>query len=282
MMRSKSFRTLQYLFAGFVTVFTLSPFVWLFISSISFQIDLTSVPLHWIPKRITFDRYIEIFTNSNNDIAYAFKMAMLNSLVVVSFVTIIALVIGGLAAYAIARYQFKFRKSIVYLFLFTYMIPPVVIVIPLYLLFSKMNLLDSKLTLIMLDLTFIVPFVIWIMQSYFASISKEFDEAAELDGCSRLQTLWHVVFPIVRPGIIATGIMAALLSWDEFLYSLLFTSTLQSKTISVAIAEFSGKNMVDFGMIATGGVLASLPPLLVALIFQRFLVQGMAAGGIKE
>lgn len=207
---------------------------------------------------------------------------MLNSLVVASSVTVIALIVGGLAAYAVARYHFRFRRSTVYMFLFTYMIPPVVIVIPLYLLFSDLHLLDSKLTLIMLDLTFVVPFVIWIMQSYFSTISKEFDEAAALDGCSRLQTLWYVIFPIVRPGMIATGIMAFLLSWDEFLYALLFTSSLEAKTISVAIAEFSGKNVVDYGMIATGGVLASLPPLLIALIFQRFLVQGMAAGGIKE
>lgn len=281
-MRRKGFRVLQYIFAAFVAIFTLAPFIWLFISSISFQKELTTTPLRWIPKHITFDRYIDIFVNPNNDIAYAFKMAMLNSLVVASSVTVIALIVGGLAAYAVARYHFRFRRSTVYMFLFTYMIPPVVIVIPLYLLFSDLHLLDSKLTLIMLDLTFVVPFVIWIMQSYFSTISKEFDEAAALDGCSRLQTLWYVIFPIVRPGMIATGIMAFLLSWDEFLYALLFTSSLEAKTISVAIAEFSGKNVVDYGMIATGGVLASLPPLLIALIFQRFLVQGMAAGGIKE
>lgn len=281
-MRRKGFRALQYIFAAFVAIFTLAPFIWLFISSISFQKELTTTPLRWIPKHITFDRYIDIFVNPNNDIAYAFKMAMLNSLFVASSVTVIALIIGGLAAYAVARYHFRFRRSTVYMFLFTYMIPPVVIVIPLYLLFSDLHLLDSKLTLIMLDLTFVVPFVIWIMQSYFSTISKEFDEAAALDGCSRLQTLWYVIFPIVRPGMIATGIMAFLLSWDEFLYALLFTSSLEAKTISVAIAEFSGKNVVDYGMIATGGVLASLPPLLIALIFQRFLVQGMAAGGIKE
>jgi multiple sugar transport system permease protein len=281
-MRRKGFRAVQYIFAAFVAIFTLAPFIWLFISSISFQKDLTTTPLRWIPKHITFDRYTDIFVNPNNEIAYAFKMAMLNSLVVASSVTVIALIVGGLAAYAVARYHFKFRRSTVYMFLFTYMIPPVVIVIPLYLLFSDLHLLDSKLTLIMLDLTFVVPFVIWIMQSYFSTISKEFDEAAALDGCSRLQTLWYVILPIVRPGMIATGIMAFLLSWDEFLYALLFTSSLEAKTISVAIAEFSGKNVVDYGMIATGGVLASLPPLLIALIFQRFLVQGMAAGGIKE
>ncbi|KRE34149.1 carbohydrate ABC transporter permease [Paenibacillus sp. Soil724D2] len=197
-------------------------------------------------------------------------------------VTIIALIIGGLAAHVFAKYQFNFRRQLIYLFLFTYMIPSVVIVIPLYLLLQKMGMLDSKLTLIILDLTFAIPFVIWIMQSYFKQVSHDFYEAASLDGCSRMQILRLVVVPIVRPGILATMIFVFLLSWDEFFFSLLFTSTLHAKTISVAISEFSGKNAVDFGMVATGGVLASLPPLFIAIVFQKFLVQGMTAGGVKE
>lgn len=281
-MYSRTLRFFQYLFAFFVALFTLAPFVWLFISSISYQKDLITVPLRWIPKNLTFERYKDIFFNANNEIAYAFKIAMMNSLIVAVWVTVIALLIGGLAAYAFARFKFKFRQKMIYVFLFTYMIPPVVIVIPLYLMISSLQMLDSKITLVLLDLTFVIPFVIWIMQSYFSSISKEFDEAAAIDGCSRLQTLWYVIFPIVRPGIIATGILCFLLAWDEFFFSLLFTSSLDAKTISVAIAEFSGKNAVDYGMIATGGILASIPPLVITLIFQRFLVQGMVAGGIKE
>jgi multiple sugar transport system permease protein len=281
-MRSKPFRLLQYAFALCVAVFTLAPFAWLVISSVSYQKDLTTTPLKWIPDNLTFERYRDIFTNPDNEMAYAFKISMINSFTVAATVTVIALIVGGLAAYAISRYRFRFREKLVYLFLFTYMIPSVVIVIPLYLLFSDMQMLDSKMTLVLLDLTFVIPFVIWVMQSYFDSISKEFDEAAAVDGCSRLQTLWYVVFPIVRPGIIATGILAFLLAWDEFFFALLFTSSLDAKTISVAIAEFSGKNAVDYGMIATGGVLASIPPLIIAIVFQRYLVRGMVAGGIKE
>jgi multiple sugar transport system permease protein len=280
--KSKTLTFFQYLFAVIVAVCTLAPFAWLFISSISYQSDLTKVPLKWIPEHITFERYADIFTNPDNPMAHAFKIAMKNSLVVALSVMIIALIIGGLAAYAFARFHFKFRQGMSYLFLFTYMIPSVVIVIPLYLLMSKLQMLDSKLTLVLLDLTFVIPYVIWIMQSYFGSIAKDFEEAASIDGCNRLQTLWYVIIPIVRPGLIATGILAFLLSWDEFFLSLLFTSSLEAKTISVAIAEFSGKNAVDYGMIATGGILASLPPLLITFLFQKSLVQGMTAGGVKE
>lgn len=281
-MKSKTLRTVQYLFALLVLFFTLAPMMWLFISSISYQKDLIATPLSWIPKEITWERYVDIFTNPDNEIAYAFKVAMLNSLTIASTVASIGLIVGGMAAYAFARFRFRFREKMIYLLLFTYMIPSVVIVIPLYLILGELGMLDSKLTLILLDLTFVIPFVIWVMQSYFGSISREFDEAAAIDGCTRLQTLWHVVFPIVRPGLIATGIFAFLLAWDEFFFSLLFTSSLDAKTISVAIAEFSGKNAVDYGMIATGGVLSSIPPLLIAFVFQKYLVQGMTAGGVKE
>jgi len=282
MKRSRLLSVFQYIFATLITMGTLSPFAWLFISSISFQTDLTKVPLRWIPKQITFSRYVDIFTNSNNEMAYTFRISMMNSFIVAIGTTLIALIIGGIAAHAFARYQFRFRQKLIYLFLFTYMIPSVVIVIPLYLLLDQAGMLDSKLTLILLDLTFVIPFVIWIMQSYFKLLSKEFYEAAAIDGCTRVQTLWLIVLPLARPGIVATGIFAFLLSWDEFFFSLLFTSSLDAKTVSVAIAEFSGKNAVDFGMVATGGVLACLPPLLIAFIFQKFLVQGMTAGGVKE
>lgn len=170
----------------------------------------------------------------------------------------------------------------IYLFLFTYMIPPIVIVIPLYLILSNLNMLNSKFTLVLLDATFIIPFVIWIMQSYFGSISKDFEEAAAIDGCNRFQTLWHVIVPIARPGFIATGILSFLMAWDEFFYALIFTSGPEAKTISVAIAEFSGRHLTDYGMTAAGGIIASIPPVLIAIIFQRYLITGMSGGGVKE
>ncbi|OAT80937.1 ABC transporter permease [Bacillus sp. MKU004] len=282
MKTNKWFRLIQYIFALFVVFFTLAPYLWLFISSISLQSDLTKVPLKWIPSTITFERYIEIFTNPDNPVAYTFKVAMTNSITIGITVMAVALITGCLAAYAISRLTFPFQKYLVFIFLFTYMIPPVVIVIPLYLLFSQLGWLDTKGTLILLNLTFVIPFTIWVMQSYFKSFSKEMEEAAFIDGCNRLQALWYVVLPIVRPGIMATAILSFLLSWEEFFYALLFTSSIEAKTISVAIAEFSGKNAVDYGMIATGGILATLPPLFIVLLFQKQLVTGMTAGGVKE
>jgi multiple sugar transport system permease protein len=282
MIRHKAFPAVQYVSALLVLLFIMAPVAWMFITSISIHREIITVPLKIIPRHVTFQRYLDVFTNPDNDIAHAFLLAMRNSLVVSSSVTVISLVIGSLASYAFARLRFAFKSRILYLILFTYMIPSVVVVMPLYLLLSGLGMLNAKPTLVLLYLTMTLPFVIWVMQGYFGSLSKTYEESASLEGCSRLQVLWHIYFPMARPGIIATAILSFLIAWDEFFFALVFTSTLEAKTISVAIAEFSGKHYVDYEMIAAGGVIAALPPILVAIIFQKYIVMGMTAGGIKE
>jgi len=282
MSRSRFFPWVQY-FSGFlVLVFAMAPIAWLVITSISIHRNIISVPLRLIPPEVTFQRYGDVVANHNNDIAFAFKVAMGNSLIVAGAATIVSLVLGSLASYAFARLRFAFKGKIMYLILFTYMVPSVVVVMPLYLLLSKLGMLNSRPTLILLYLTMSLPFVIWVMQSYFGSLSRTFEEAASIEGCSRLQVLWHIYVPMARPGIIATAILSFLIAWDEFFFALVFTSTLAAKTIPVAIAEFSGKHYVDYEMIAMGGVIASLPPVLIAVIFQKYIVMGMTSGGIKE
>ena len=282
MTKHRGFIMLQYISAFIVVLATLAPFAWLFISSIFYQRDLTAVPFRLFPGEITFSRYIDIFTNPNNATAYTFRISMFNSLVVAISVTVIALVAGSLASYAFARLRFPLHGKLLYLFLFTYMMPPVVIVIPLYVILNKLQLINTKPALILLYLSMVIPFVTWVMRSYFASISRSFEDSAAIDGCSRLQSLWYIFLPIARPGLIATGILAFLLAWDEFFFALIFTSTLDAKTMPVAIAEFTGKNIVDYGMIATGGIIAILPPLLITGLFQKHIVRGMTAGGLKE
>ena len=278
----KSFAIFQYFAAALVTLATLAPFAWLFISSIFYQRDLTTVPFNLFPKEITLSRYIDIFTNPNNPTAYTFKISMLNSLIVATAVTIIALIVGSLASYAFARLEFPLRGKLLYLFLFTYMMPSIVIVIPLYVILNKMALINTRTALILLYLSMIIPYVTWVMRSYFASVSKSFEDSAAIDGCNRLQSLWYIFLPIARPGLIATGILAFLVAWDEFFFALIFTSTLDAKTMPVAIAEFTGKNIVDYGMIATGGIISIIPPLLITCFCQKYIVQGMTAGGVKE
>jgi multiple sugar transport system permease protein len=259
----------------------LAPFAWLLYASVVGPSDVTSVPMHWWPRHWTLGRYRDIFLGREHSVAAEFRTAVTNSLVVASGTVLISLVVGVLGGYALARLRFPFRRATLMSFLVTYMLPPITLIIPLYLLMSRFGLLDTKLGLIIVYCSLAVPFALWTMSNFFGTLPPELEEAARVDGCTRLGALVRIILPLSRPGIVATALFAFLLCWDEFLYSLIFTSTAQAKTIPVAIAEFTGRNAVDFGLIAAGGLIASLPPLLLTLALQRHLVSGLSAGAVR-
>ena len=277
-------RTILYMILGFLlAVAVLAPVFWMFMTSVMLPVDLTAKPLKLIPDEITFDRFRQVFASENSsDPAYVFRIALQNSFIIAAAVTILSLIIGTISAYAFAHVRFRGKNGLMLTILFTYMLPPVALIIPLYRIYNQLGWLDKKAPLVILYLSFIVPFIIWVMQDFFGSITKSFEEAAQVDGATRFQTLLYIFLPIARPGAIATGILAFLMSWDEFFYSLIFTSSLNAKTMPVAIAEFNGKFTIDYGMISVAGILGSLIPVLITVIFQKYIVMGMTAGGVKE
>jgi multiple sugar transport system permease protein len=281
MRSSLAFRVFIYSAAVFTGVVILAPFVWLLISSVAAPADLLVRPLRWIPAHASLSRYAEIFFGTGNDTVITFRAAMVNSIIVAASSVLISLGVGIFGAYAFARLRFRFQRAILLVFLSTYMLPPIALLISLYLTMVQLRLLDTRLGLILVYCSFITPFVLWIMSGYFRSIPRDLEDAARIDGCSRMGALFRVILPLARPGLLATALFGFLLAWDEFLYALIFTSSLSSKTIPVAIAEFTGRHAVDFGMMATGGVLASLPPLAIAFLFQRYIVGGLASGAVK-
>ena len=281
--RKKRVIALEMLLGLLLAVVVLAPVVWMFLSSVMQSVDLTAKPLKLIPETITFDRYLQIFrSTTTSDPAYVFRIALQNSFIIAVSVTVLSLVIGTMAAYAFAHVRFRGRGPLMLLILFTYMLPPAALIIPLYRIYDMFHLLDKKFPLVILYLSFIIPFIIWVMQDFFGSISKQFEEAAQVDGATRFQTLLYIFLPIARPGAIATGILAFLMSWDEFFYALIFTSSLSSKTMTIAIEEFNGKFTIDYGMISVAGILGSLIPVLITVFFQKYIVMGMTAGGVKE
>ena len=261
----------------------LAPFAWLVISSISPSAELLSPHPHWWPDHPTLERYRAIFGSEGggSDVAANFRSAMINSFVVASATTAVSLVVGVLGGYAFARLTFRFRRTSLFGFLAIYMLPPIALVIPLYLALANLGLLDTKIGLIVTYSSIVTPFCLWTMSNYFLSLPKDLEDAARVDGCSRMGALLWVILPLARPGILTTGMFGFLLAWDEFLYALIFTSSTDAKTIPVAIAEFTGKHSSDFGLIAAGGVLATIPPVLLALVFQRYIVGGLTSGGVK-
>jgi multiple sugar transport system permease protein len=278
---SRGYRIFIHVAALVASVVILAPFVWLLYTSLVGQNDVSTVPLHWWPSHWTLGRYRDIFAGQQNSVAAEFRTAVLNSVVVASGTVLVSLVVGVLGGYALARLRFPFRRASLMSFLVTYMLPPITLIIPLYLLMSRFGLLDTKLGLIIVYCSLAIPFALWTMSNFFGTLPVELEEAARVDGCTRLGALVRIILPLSRPGIIATALFAFLLCWDEFLYALIFTSTANAKTIPVAIAEFTGRNAVDFGLIAAGGIVASLPPLVLTLALQRYLIGGLSSGAVK-
>ena len=276
----RPYRILIHVLALVATAAILAPFGWLVYSSLVGQSDLLAKPMHWWPSEVTLSRYREIFS-ADKGAAALFRDAMVNSFLVATGTVLVSLAVGILGGYALARLTFPLRRTTLMAFLISYMLPAISLIIPLYLLMARFGLLDTKTGLIIVYCSLATPFTMWTMSNYFGTLPIELEEAARVDGCGRLGALFRVVLPLSRPGIVATALFGFLLCWDEFLYSLIFTSTSNAKTIPVAIAEFTGRNAVDFGLIAAAGVLASIPPVLVTLVFQRYLLDGLSSGAVK-
>jgi len=233
--------------------FILAPFAWLLISSVAEPVDLLQRPLRWIPAHVTFERFANLTVGTSPDDS----------------------------AYAFARLRFPGRSWLILAFMATYMLPPIALILPLYQIMSSLHLRDTPLALIIIYSSFVTPFVIWIMRGYIETISPELDDAARVDGCSRLGALVRVILPVSAPGLASTALLAFLLAWDEFLYALIITQTNASKTLPIAINDFIGRHGVDFGLLATGGVIAALPPVILAFAFQRYIVAGLTSGSVK-
>lgn len=212
-----------------------------------------------------------------------FSGAFRNSLVVATTKTAISLLLGTLAAYGFTRLDFPGKRFLFFGVLGSRMIPPVSVVIPLYLIMRSTGLMDTRTGLIITYMAMMLPLVIWIMAAFFQSLPKEIEEAALIDGCSRLQALVRIMIPISVPGLVASAVVAFLFAWNEFFFALIFTQTMASKTLPKAISEFSSEMGagLDYGLVTTGGVLTSLPPLIIAFVFQRYLVRGLTGGTTK-
>jgi multiple sugar transport system permease protein len=282
-MKRRLNRTLLFLLTIPVLLFIYLPVAWLVIMSVSTRSEILSTPIHWIPQNPTLKNYIDILTpgTATSEVAKTFKITLRNSLLVASSVTVICLVFGSFAAYALARIRMPLRSAILLGVMGTRMIPEVSLIIPLYIIAVRIGIYNKPLVLIITYLSFALPFAIWLMAAFFETIPIELEDAARIDGASHLRTLFSIILPISAPGLVSTALFVFLTAWDEFFFALLLTSTTAAKTVPVAIAEFTGRYVVDVGGMMTGGVLAAIPPVLLSLIFARYIVSGLTAGAVK-
>ncbi|MEU6743621.1 carbohydrate ABC transporter permease [Streptosporangium sandarakinum] len=281
MRASRSYHVAMYVCGALLTLAVLGPFALLVLASVAQPADLLGKPPGLWPDPPTLDRYVAIFTQAAGSVAGDFREGLLNSLVVAGVSVAVSMVAGVLGAYAFARLRFRGRRAVLFLFMLTYMMPPLALVVPMYMTGAALGMLDTRTALIVVYCSLTTPFVLWLLSGYFRSLPAELEEAARIDGCGRVGALVRVVLPVARPGLISAGLLAFLMAWDEFFYALVFTSSPASKTVPVALAEFTGRYSLDFGLMAAGGLIAAVPPVLIALIFQKHITRGLAAGAVK-
>jgi multiple sugar transport system permease protein len=266
-----------------VFFFIFFPVLWLFSASLSTQAELYAIPTHWIPQHPTLQNYLDIIFPSlaTSSVPHTFAVSLLNSFKIASAVTAICIVIGSLAAYALVRIPFRFNRTIQLGIIATRMIPEVSLILPLFIIASSLGWINQPIVLIVTYMSFALPYAIWMMAAFFQSVPIELEDAARMDGCTRLGILFRVVMPISLPGLVSTAMFTFLVAWDEFFYALIFTSTLAAKTVPVAIAEFVGRYAVNINGMMAGGIIAALPPVILAFIFQRYIISGLTAGAVK-
>jgi len=275
--------TLAVLFALYLVL----PFYWIVAMSFMPEVDATSIPPQWIPDHPTLDNYLG-FVNPSDSQALVGSRAieetpysLLNSFVVAGATALLNLVLAIFAAYSFSRIKFRGSQLLLILYLITRMVPGIAIIIPYYILMRQFHLLDTYLALILSYTTFALPITIWILKDFFRSVPRELEDAARVDRCGWFRTMWSVFLPVAAPGLVAAAVFSFMTAWNEFMFALFLTSTKATKTIPVVAANFATDFNTQYTVMAAAGVLAVVPPLVLALIFQRKLVQGMAAGSVK-
>jgi multiple sugar transport system permease protein len=263
------------------------PFYWIVNMSFMHEVDAASVPPQFLPDNPTLANYLS-FVNPTTDQAFVGSnavgdtpYAVLNSLVVAFSTAIVNLVLGTFAAYSFSRIQFRGSQVLLIVYLLTRMVPGIAIIIPFYLLMRALDLLDTYGALILSYTTFALPITIWILKDYFRTVPRELEDAARVDRCGWFRMMWKVFLPISAPGLVAAAIFSFMTAWNEFMFALFMTSTISSQTIPVIAANFATDVETQVTLMAAAGVLAVAPPLVLVLICQRLIVQGMAAGSVK-
>jgi len=272
-------------------IFTLFPVVWLLMSSFKEPQDVFAMPPQWIftptlhnySVVLGFEIPTELETVTEAQVgpaSSAFPRLVLNTVIVAVGTTVLALSLGSAAAYALTRFYHRQRTGLLVGIMVTRLVPPIVLIIPIYVLFRNLELLDTHAGLILAYLTFSLPFVIWMMRGFLLDIPIELEEAAMIDGASRLQALRMVVLPLAAPGLAATAIFVILLAWNDFFYALILTSK-EARTVTPYIGGFITDKAVLWGRLYASSALIMVPVLVFGLAVQKQLAHGLTGGAVK-
>jgi multiple sugar transport system permease protein len=271
-----------------VTLYILAPFSWLVLTSFMHEQDALSVPPQWIPANPTLANYLTFIDPAGTRAVVGSRAAeqtlpsMANSLLAAGGTAVLNVIFGTLAGYSLARVAFRGRGALLALYLASRMLPGIALIVPLYLTIRTYGLLDHLSALVLTYLTFTLPFTIWLLKNYFQGVPRNLEEAALIDGCNWAQMLIYVLLPVAAPGLVAAAIFAFMTAWSDYLFAVILTSTIAAKTMPVVVAGFATDVTTERTLMAASGVLAVIPPLVLAFAFQRLIVQGLTSGAVKD
>ncbi len=270
-----------------LALFILGPVIWTIISSITPESELLSVPPHWLPHEPSIDNYIYIFTGKIPERiavrgvlrgraateARYLPLALANSVIVATSVTIVNLLAGGLSAYAYSRVNFKGKNGTFIFILGSRLLPPISIIIPYFVILKFLGLLNQYLGLILVYLAFTLPFTIWLLTTYFNELSPDIEEAGLIDGCNRFQVFLRIVLPIAAPGLIAASAFSFMFSYNEFLFATLIMTRIERKTIPAILGSLAVNPDISYSLLAACSTVALVPSLFFALIFRKYITR---------
>jgi len=259
-----------------ILISTLFPVYWMLSSSFKTDSEITSFTLSWIPKKITLSHYRDLFTK------FQLHKYLFNSIIIAVTTTVISLIFGVMAAYGFSRYNFPGSSILLFLLILVRVFTPAALVLPLYRVVAFLGLNDNPFSIVIGVTTLNLPFVVYMMKSFFDNFPKEIEEAAMIDGMSDLRILISVVIPLVVPAIVTVALFSFTSGWNDFLFGISFSQTIKSMPATVAIANMDTQYKIYWGAMMSGGIVFSIPILLITFIFQRYFIKGITIGALKE
>jgi multiple sugar transport system permease protein len=265
-----------YLLLTIAILIVFFPLAWMLTVSVRPNLEVMRMPPEWIPEVFTLQGYAKIFTNPK------FLVVFLNTMVVSLLVTALSLVLGALAAYALARFKFAGQRAVLMFLITTQMFPLVLLCIPYFRIFITLGLYDTRTSLVVVYLTFTLPFCILMLRSYFLNIPRDIEEAAMVDGCSRMGAIFRTLIPMSYPAFIGAGLYTFLLAWNEFLFAVVLIESWENRVLTMAIYSLMAEFVTEWNTMMAFSVLASLPLVIAFIFLQKFMVQGMTAGALTS
>jgi multiple sugar transport system permease protein len=268
-------RFVLYVFVLLFVILLLLPFIWQFLTSIKQMDEISAIPAQWFPKKINLQFYVNVFTK------HSFGHYLLNSAVVATVSTLLSVIIGASAAYALSRLRFHGKKALLLAIISISMFPTIATLSPLYMFLKTTHLLNDYAGLILTYMTFSLPMGIWLMSNFFGQLPKGFEEAAAIDGCSPMRTFFSIMLPLIKPATFSVGLLVFINCWNEYLYALTFMTKDSMRTVPVGIALFATNYQLPWGDMAAASIVATVPLIALVLLFQKKIVAGLTTGGIK-